>query len=79
MASPDEGKINLVAMATKEAVKKGVHAGKIIAEVAKLTGGKGGGRADMAQAAGKDLKQLDFALEKVPELVRRQLKKSKEG
>jgi len=78
MASLDGSKINLVAMATKEAVKKGIHAGKIIAEVAKLTGGKGGGRADMAQAAGKDSKQLDFALEKVPELVRLQLKKSKE-
>lgn len=76
LASPDEGKINLVAMATKDAVKKGIHAGKIIAKVAEITGGRGGGRADLAQAAGKDVEKLPLALEKVAELVRSQLEKS---
>ena len=40
-------------MATKNAVANGAHAGKIIKEVAKVAGGGGGGRPDMAQAGGK--------------------------
>ena len=49
-------------MATKEAVGKGVHCGNIVKEVAKLCGGGGGGRPDMAQAGGKDAAKLDEAL-----------------
>ena len=53
LASVDKGKISFVSMVTKDIVAKGIHAGNIVKEVAKITGGGGGGRSDMAQAGGK--------------------------
>ena len=46
------------------------NAGKIVGEIAKELGGKGGGRADMAQGGGSMPERLDGALERVYELVR---------
>ncbi len=69
LGSGSEGKVNLVAMATRDSLEKGVHCGKIIKEVAAITGGGGGGRPDMAQAGGKNPEKLGDALEKVYELV----------
>ena len=43
---------------------KGAHCGKIIKEVANITGGGGGGRPDMAQAGGKTPEKLDEAITK---------------
>jgi alanyl-tRNA synthetase len=63
-----EGKVALVAAVTEDLAGR-FHAGKIIGEVAKIVGGKGGGRADMAQAGGPDADRLDAALEAVYELV----------
>lgn len=60
-----EGKVQLVAMSTKDAVSSGVHCGKIIKEVSAITGGGGGGRPDMAQAGGKNPEKLQEALETV--------------
>ena len=60
-------------MASKEAVQKGVHAGNILKEVAKITGGGGGGRPDNAQAGGKDISKLDNALAIVDEMVAKQI------
>jgi len=65
--------VNLVVKASKEAVAKGIHAGKIIKEAAKVIGGGGGGRPDMAQAGGKDPESLPKAFEKAAELVQSQL------
>jgi alanyl-tRNA synthetase len=73
LGSKNEDKVNLVAAATKDAVKKGIHAGNIIREVAKITGGGGGGRPDMAQAGGKDPEKLAEALKMVEVLVKEQL------
>ena len=56
-------------MATKDAVSKGAHCGKLIKEVSALVGGGGGGRPDMAQAGGKKPEELDAAIEKVYEIV----------
>ncbi|MFQ5803234.1 MAG: alanine--tRNA ligase [Candidatus Methylomirabilales bacterium] len=50
-----------------------VHAGKLVREMARMTGGKGGGRADLAEAGGKDPSRIDHALGHVPELVRQLL------
>jgi len=50
-------------------VAKGAHAGKIIKEVAIITGGGGGGRPDMAQAGGKKPEKLDEAISKVSQIV----------
>ena len=53
LASDLDGKVNLVAMATEEAMKKGAHAGNLIKAIAGKVGGGGGGRPNMAQAGGK--------------------------
>lgn len=74
LASKQEDKINLLAMATKDAVAKGIHAGNIIKEVAQMTDGRGGGRPDMAQAGGKDAAKLAVALQKVVQLAENQIK-----
>jgi alanyl-tRNA synthetase len=63
-----DGKVALVAAVTADLVSR-VHAGKIIGEVAKLVGGKGGGRPDLAQAGGSDASKLDEALESVYRLI----------
>ena len=54
LAAVNDGKVSLVVKADKKAVSSGVHAGKIVKEIAKLVGGGGGGRPDMAQAGGKN-------------------------
>ena len=58
-----------MAAATKDVISQGVHAGNIIREVAKLVGGGGGGRPDMAQAGGKNADALPQALEHVYAVV----------
>ncbi|MDD2212712.1 MAG: alanine--tRNA ligase [Clostridia bacterium] len=70
-----EGKVNFVVAVTKDVTVKGVHAGKLIKEVAKIAGGGGGGKPEMAQAGGKDVAKLDEALAKTAEIVGNQLKK----
>ena len=62
-----------VAMATAGAVGRGVHAGNLIREIAKIAGGGGGGKPDMAQAGGRDAAKLDEALGAAADAVRRQL------
>ena len=57
-----DDKVNLIAMATEGAIKSGVHAGNIIKEIAKVVGGGGGGRPNMAQAGGKIPSKIDEAL-----------------
>ncbi|NKQ35048.1 MAG: alanine--tRNA ligase [Chloroflexi bacterium] len=59
----------MIAAVTKDLVKRGVKAGDIVREVAKVVGGGGGGRPDMAQAGGKDASKLPEALAIVPGLV----------
>ncbi|MBP7177117.1 MAG: alanine--tRNA ligase [Thermoclostridium sp.] len=63
LASGLDGKVNIIVSASKEAVSRGIHCGKIIAEAAKAAGGGGGGRPDMAQAGGKDISGIDRALD----------------
>ena len=66
-----EGKVSLICLVTPDLVKRGKHAGKIVGELAKICGGGGGGRPDMAQAGGKDPSKLDAALQAVAGLVSR--------
>jgi alanyl-tRNA synthetase len=65
----DEGKVALIVGVTKDLTGK-VQAGKIVGQIAKLVGGSGGGRPDMAEAGGKDAGQLDAALKSAPEVVK---------
>ncbi|MBR2381265.1 MAG: alanine--tRNA ligase [Clostridia bacterium] len=63
------GKLNFIAVAGKDAVANGVHAGKLVGAVASVTGGKGGGRPDSAMAGGQDATKIDEALNKACEIV----------
>ncbi len=65
----------LVAMVTPDLVQRGLRADKIAREVAQVMGGGGGGRAEMAQAGGRDKDKLEEALRRVPDIVRRELGK----
>jgi alanyl-tRNA synthetase len=71
----DEGKVGLTAAATDDLVKRGIHAGKLVGEVAKIVGGGGGGKPTMAQAGGKEPAKLASALETARKLIEVQLKK----
>ncbi len=70
-----EDRVQFVAAGDEEAVSRGAHAGKLIKETAKIAGGGGGGRANMAQAGGKDPSKAEEALRAVPELLWNLLKK----
>jgi alanyl-tRNA synthetase len=69
LAGVEGDKIALVAMVTPDLVGR-YNAGKIVGDLAKELGGKGGGRPDMAQGGGSQPERLDGALERVYELVR---------
>ena len=69
-----EDKINILAMATKDATKAGIHCGNIVKEVAKITGGNGGGRPDMAQAGGREVNKLHEALDAAWNIIAGQVK-----
>ena len=73
LACVNDDKVNLVVKASKEAVKKGIHAGKIVKEAAAVVGGGGGGRPDMAQAGGKTPEALPQAFEKAADIIKAQL------
>ena len=73
LACVNDGKVSLVVKASKDAVKKGVHAGKVIKEAAAIVGGGGGGRPDMAQAGGKNPDALPKAFGKAVEVLKAQL------
>ncbi len=62
-------KVLLLAMASDDAVKAGAHAGKLIGDLAKICGGGGGGRPNMAQAGGKDASKIVDAIAKAEEIV----------
>ena len=67
-------KVNFVAMAGKEAVGRGAHAGNIVKEVSAAAGGGGGGRPEMAQAGGKNPEKLAEALGLVGSILEKQLR-----
>lgn len=63
-------KASIVAVCGKNAVAKGVKAGDVVREVAKLAGGGGGGRPDSAMAGAKDLSKLDNALSSAVDIIK---------
>jgi alanyl-tRNA synthetase len=63
-----EGKIALIAGVTPGLIKR-IQAGKLVGAVAKLVGGSGGGKPEIAEAGGKDAAQIDAALQAAPGLV----------
>ena len=73
LASDADGKVNLVAKASDDAVSKGAHAGNLIKAIAGFVGGGGGGRPNMAQAGGKDPSGIDKAVSSVAGVLEGQL------
>ncbi|MDA1129625.1 MAG: alanine--tRNA ligase [Chloroflexi bacterium] len=73
LAAVIEGNPMLIAMVTPDLVERGLHAGNLARDTAKVMGGGGGGRPEMAQAGGKQPEKLDEALSGVPALVRQGL------
>lgn len=61
LASAEDGKVSLITGVTKDLTSK-LHAGKIVQELAKLVGGSGGGKPDLAEAGGKDTSAIEKAL-----------------
>ncbi len=74
LGSEIDGNASLLAAATKDLNGK-FHAGNLIKEIAKLVGGGGGGRPDLAQAGGKNPEKLPEALQQVAAIVAKQLQK----
>lgn len=66
-------KLTFTVGVSKDLNARKINAGNIVKEVAKLVGGNGGGRPDIASAGGKDLSKVDFALENAEEILRAQL------
>jgi alanyl-tRNA synthetase len=62
-STPAEDKVSLVAVFNDQVQKRGLKAGQFIGEIAKITGGGGGGRPNLAQAGGKHPEKLAEALE----------------
>ncbi|WP_088894093.1 alanine--tRNA ligase [Leptolyngbya ohadii] len=62
-SAPEENKVSLVAAFSKGVNDKGLQAGKFVGAIAKICGGGGGGRPNLAQAGGRDASKLPEALE----------------
>ena len=73
LAMQADGRVTWVTMVTKDLVGR-LHAGHLARDLAKVTGGGGGGRPDMAEAGGKEPARIPEALAKLPELISAQLK-----
>ncbi|MCD6358684.1 MAG: alanine--tRNA ligase, partial [Dehalococcoidia bacterium] len=67
------GRPNFIAMVTPDIVSKGVHAGKLVKQIAMVTGGGGGGKPELGQAGGKDKGKIDQALSMTGKMVKKAL------
>ena len=63
IASPDSQKVSMVAAFSPVLVSQGLQAGKFVGSIAKICGGGGGGRPNLAQAGGKDASKMSEALQ----------------
>jgi alanyl-tRNA synthetase len=72
LASADDGKVALITGVTKDLIPK-LHAGKIVQELAKMVGGSGGGRPDLAEAGGKDTSAINSTIGQVHTILGRLL------
>ena len=74
LAAVNDGKVNVLAMATDAAHKAGAHAGNLVKAVAAIVGGGGGGRPNMAQAGGRNPEKADEAIAAAAGILEGQLK-----
>ncbi len=73
-SNAEKGTCSFACACGKEAITKGAHAGNIVCEVAKVAGGSGGGKPDMAMAGGKEIAKIDDALMSAKEIIASMLK-----
>ena len=73
LLSEQDGRVNLVAMATDGAMAKGAHAGNLVKGIAALVGGGGGGRPNMAQAGGKNPAGIPAAIAEAEKVLEGQI------
>lgn len=69
LTSVHSDRVSLICYVSDEQIKQGMHAGKIVAELAKICDGAGGGRPDLAQAGGKSPEKLPEVLVRAAEIV----------
>ncbi len=69
LAAVSDNKPLFIVAVTEDLTKRGLKAGDIVREVAKIVGGGGGGRPTLAQAGGKDPDKLPAAMDAVPGLI----------
>jgi alanyl-tRNA synthetase len=69
-----EKKVNFIGLATKNLVEEGINMAEILKEIAKITNGSGGGRADYAQGGGKNPERLEEALKYAEEILRKKIR-----
>jgi alanyl-tRNA synthetase len=74
LGSVIDDKPMLIAAITPDLIGRGMHAGNLVRDVARIIGGGGGGKPNLAQAGGKESAKLPEALGSVPDWVRRNLK-----
>ena len=73
-SNAEKGTCSFACACDKGAISKGAHAGNIVREVAKVAGGSGGGKPDMAMAGGKEISKIDDALMSANEILKSMLK-----
>lgn len=77
LASKIGEKVNLISMASKEAIDKGANAGAVISEIAKQLSGGGGGKPDSAQAGGKKPEKTEEVMKNVSDILKKHQEKNK--
>ncbi|WP_437201794.1 alanine--tRNA ligase [Planctomicrobium sp. SH664] len=77
LATEIDGKVSLLAAVSPDLVKRGVKAGDSVRDAAKIVGGGGGGRPDLAEAGGKDPAKIDDALAAAADYFRKALQGGK--
>ncbi len=73
-SNAEKGTASFACACGKDAIARGAHAGNIVREVAKIAGGSGGGKPDMAMAGGKDISKIDDALMNANDILKTMLK-----
>ena len=73
LATVSDGKLTFCVSCAKAAVAKGAHAGNLVREIAKIAGGNGGGKPDLAMAGGKDISKVKEALAAAENIVSAQI------
>ena len=68
-SNAEKGTCSFACACGKDATSRGAHAGNIVREVAKVAGGSGGGKPDMAMAGGKEISKIDDALMSAKEIL----------